>query len=398
MKIKLVSLLLVVSIYLSFALPTALSQGNQVTGSFSYYVTLHDEDGAAIYQYDDTFFAQSSYHYNHKLAIMSLGLAMSAFNAKGAEDSDYAADIAGGNVKSLLHDLGFTNIDIERYAGKPKMDGIGFALGEKQLSNNTTLIAVAIRGGGYELEWISNFEMSGNSTDHVGFASARDQVLQGLKQYVQSQNIQGEVKIWITGYSRAAAVSNLLGAAITDGACADLQGVSIQPVNVFTYTFATPNTTKCAPRDDVQYQNIFNWIHPEDIVTKVPLSEWGYARYGVDYTIPKAGSDRYNADSNDVLKTYNELSGTEVSSLSFLKLPSWSSDIITQQLSTWLETEDSKRAQRTLAAIRMGIAIGSLFDNRQLEGLVTENAKDIVVAHAPNLYLAWLETLAPTET
>lgn len=38
----------------------------------------------------------------------------------------------------------------------------------------------------------------------------------GLKKYINSQNITGDIKIWITGYSRAAATANLTAAAIDD--------------------------------------------------------------------------------------------------------------------------------------------------------------------------------------
>ena len=125
------------------------------------------------------------------------------------------------------------------------------------------MIALAIRGGGYEAEWASNFTI-GISGQHDGFNTAKNNVLDFLKTYIDEQGIIGSVKIWITGYSRAAATANLLAGAIDDGETISTD-ISYSCDDIYAYCFETPAG---ALVDDVKrktrYNNIFNIINSSD--------------------------------------------------------------------------------------------------------------------------------------
>ena len=60
---------------------------------------------------------------------------------------------------------------------------LGVIIGNKPVKvkdEEYTLIAVAVRGGGYEQEWASNFTI-GTSGQHQGFNTAKNNVLSYLK-------------------------------------------------------------------------------------------------------------------------------------------------------------------------------------------------------------------------
>ena len=50
--------------------------------------------------------------------------------------------------------------------------------------------------------------------------------------------------------------------------------------SVFAYTFASPGTTTYANATADRYKSIFNIINEDDLVPQLPLSSWGFTRYG----------------------------------------------------------------------------------------------------------------------
>lgn len=223
------------------------------------------------FPYRDDLFAASADDYSHTLAQVSLGLALGAFRNKalGQDEQDVT-------VRAYLEEAGFSALTSQDYDRIPTVDTVSTVIGSKTL-DGFTLMAVAICGGGYGNEWLSNFTV-GDAERHVGFNGAARKVQTRIRDYMTAQGITGPVKLWIAGYSRAAAITNLVAADLTDsGLFAD----------IFAYTFATPRTTK-APRD---YPNIFNIIGKFDPVPMIPAPEWGYGRNGVDLYTPAAETD-----------------------------------------------------------------------------------------------------------
>ena len=62
------------------------------------------------------------------------------------------------------------------------------------------------------------------------------------------KGVTGDLKVWIAGHSRGAAVSALTAGFLVDEGGAFLgRGVSLEPDDVFAYCSATPPTSCAAP-------------------------------------------------------------------------------------------------------------------------------------------------------
>lgn len=270
-------------------------------------------DAASPYYYDDGYFDQSAYVYNEHLATMSLSLAMSAF---ASLETGYENQSA--NARALLTDIGFSGIEANSwFSVKPTADSIGAIVGSKSVASagtNCTLIAVAIRGAGYESEWASNFTI-GDQDDHAGFAAARDEVLGFLNAYIAEKNITGNVKLWLTGYSRAAATANLVAGELDGGGV--LSGCTYTPSDVYAYTFETPRGTLTGISNSEIYGNIFNIVNESDPVPKVAPQAWDFTWYGTVKWIPSFAidGDAYAAKLEKMLSRYEAIgSGQDAAS------------------------------------------------------------------------------------
>ncbi len=118
-----------------------------------------------------------------------------------------------------MTDLEFEEFDKnDWFVKKPQSDSIGVVAANKKLSiddKECTLIAVAVRGGGYESEWAGNFTLG--KSGRALWICTGEQVSDFLKSYIRENKISGDIKIWLTGYSRAAATANLVAGALDDG-------------------------------------------------------------------------------------------------------------------------------------------------------------------------------------
>lgn len=277
------------------------------TGKFT-YASGSDRDYEGTYYYDDTYFFNNSYTYNESLATMSLCVAMSAF---GSNEKTYP--FKSDNARNLLEQVGFSDFSTNYwYTVKPTTDSIGVVAANKEIEVNNkpyTLIALAVRGGGYEQEWASNFTM-GVTGKHEGFNEAKNNVISFLKDYINQNGITGDIKLWVTGYSRAAATSNLVAGAIDDGAY--LGNVSLSLSGLYAYTFETPMGAVAADaHTNPVYKNIFNIVNPSDPVPKVAPSTFGFRRYGVDKQLPTAETDaKYYTKQAKMLNIYNPMEST----------------------------------------------------------------------------------------
>ena len=271
-------------------------------------------DYTATCYFKNDYFAESSYVYNPSLATMSLSFAMSAFGSAEGGSDDYSNK--DKNARKLLLDIGVPEENIDSndwFSVKPTTDSIGVISGNMPITiddESYTLIALAVRGGGYEQEWAGNFTI-GLSGQHQGFNTAKDQVINYLKRYVAEQNITGPVKIWITGYSRAAATANLVGGALDDGTPISSE-ITYSPHDIFTYCFETPAGALTAQVKNRQvYNNIFNIINSSDPVPYVAPAALGFGRYGVDRYLPSAESSaKYASQRAKMLAIYGSLSST----------------------------------------------------------------------------------------
>ena len=297
-----------------------LPENSKYTGYFS-YPSFGNKDFEVPFYFDDDYFTKSAYEYQDSLATMTLGMAQSAFGSTKSENNEEGYKTKSQNLEQLLRDCGFPeeNYDTNQaFKEKPTMDSIGVGASYKMITDDGkpyTLIAAAVRGGGYESEWASNFTL-GKSGQHKGFSEAKDQVLAYLSEYIEDKDITGDVKLWITGYSRAAATTNLVAGAI-DGGYVLSDDINLDTNDLFAYCFECPQGA--ASGDDVEadvYKNIFNILNPGDVVTKIAPTKpdnFGFQRFGVNQYLPTAlkEGEAYNELQAAMLKCYDALPSTD---------------------------------------------------------------------------------------
>ena len=248
---------------------------------------LGDADGVGSlpFEYSDSFFSGSACSYNHKLAIMSMGMTMSSFTIKNDGDK---------YIRSQLHDIGCDDRTIESKKfgdQKPCDDTCGYIFAAKRLPGDNYLIPVVIRSHRYGGEWVSNAHAveEGCPDFAAGFKAAADGVYSALLDYIARRGFdRSKLKLWICGFSRGGAVSNLLGARLSFES-------GISKDNIFVYTIASPLTVY--DRRAGFTDNIFNIVSEMDVVPRLPLRYWGLRRYGTDLWLPcraRRGTGEYD--------------------------------------------------------------------------------------------------------
>ena len=171
--------------------------------------------------------------------------------------------------------LGYTKLGAFNYdrEAEDSRHVAAYTVYEKRQEGQTEVL-IAVRGTG-EGEWPLNVELMPGGNYDLDYAenfylAARD-ILDTHGEYLRGLE---EPLLYVTGHSRGAAVANMLGAELTDG---------FGPERVRAYTFATPRTVR---GQEKAYANIFNVINPADVVTYLPLPQWGFERWGVDIVLP----------------------------------------------------------------------------------------------------------------
>ena len=223
---------------------------------------------AQIIRSEKDFLPENRLRFSETAAMTAALLSMSAGEEKLLRDN-----LAG---------LGFHDVRTVAYAHTDR-DKIGMCLGCRT-TDDRLQIAVVLRGTEGS-EWFSNFDV-GYSAEHSGFAKAADFAELKLGDYVFTRAVGREPDFFVTGYSRGGAVANLLAKRLCDR-----YGLE----RVCAYTFAAPNTT--ISRRTNRYSSIFNLVRQEDFFTRIPLTSWGYTRYGHDISLSDVGdmTARYRA-------------------------------------------------------------------------------------------------------
>ena len=287
---SIISKVLIIVMAVLFFLPsftvTAYADQQPDDGSFTvtalFDINTTNTLGRWEFTYSDNYFRQSASVYNHDLARLSLGMAVSAFRPNlDPEAKENPAD----HLQRFLEGCLFSGLRTDDYDKNPSLYTVSTVMRHKYITDDEgefVLIAVGVCGGGYTNEWTSNFTC-GDGLDHLGFSSAADEVFDRLFGYIASENLARErLKIWVAGFSRAAAVSNMFAARLVDTQFFDSD-------NVYAYTFATPRTTKDPAAGN--YPNIYNICGKMDPVTQVAFADWGYDRYGITLYTPSQETD-----------------------------------------------------------------------------------------------------------
>ena len=239
-----------------------------VTASYSGAV---DFDTITV-DFCDEWFHQPDDQYNHKLMQATFAMAVTAFRSQIYDDAK------DHDILDFLDKTGFTELRSDDFNRETGINTIASVIAHKKIGDDT-VIAVAISGNNYQNEWLSNFTID-NKERPAGFNSAAEKVKARLEKYIRTHQLTGNLRLWVTGYSRSAAIANIFSAEAVD---------SGRYQAVYAYTFATPRTTR-EPEPE-RYTSIFNLINPDDVVPMVPFAEWGFARYGIDLFLPSIFTD-----------------------------------------------------------------------------------------------------------
>lgn len=220
-----------------------------------------------VYEYDfpysDDFFRVSSTLFGRRVAQGSLGLAISAFRNEN--------DLKERQYETYLKAAGFSDIYGFGYDQATTTESLSGVIAHKQV-DDFTVLACAACGQRYGKEWASNLKI-GEGKRHEGFEHGARIMEEQIAAYREKYHITGKIKVWISGFSRAAAVGNITAADLID---------SGEYEDVYAYLFGVPRTTKERP----PYHGIYNICGPYDPVPNVPLEAWGYVRYGTDLFMP----------------------------------------------------------------------------------------------------------------
>lgn len=269
----------------------------------------YDIDGVCYYS--DEYFKQIGEKYNPQLATMSLCLELASWSSY---DTDvWTTDISAPeakfmNVRNLLignEGIGFSDFAVnDAWSSEPTEDSVGAVIARKQLEDST-LIALVIRGCGYGKEWVSNF-IVGEEGEHKGFAIAKLSILYFFNKYITEKKISGRIKLWMVGYSRAGAIANLIAGDIDDG-YQIVDGITIDANDLYVYTFEAP---RAAIRAEGKYDNIHNLINVNDLIPLIAPRSWGFERYSKDTLLPNILSPNYDKYFNRMQSFYYQLPNT----------------------------------------------------------------------------------------
>ncbi len=244
------------AVMLTYSLPfnvLAVDTDDVTKGSFTYMPAFAEEAATEPYFYSDSYFAESSDSLNTHLRTMSMALALSTMEVGG---SSYVTD--------LLGDIGFEDIAIGDMNEKPTKDTIGTAIGHKNVDGQE-IVAVAIRGSKYDSEWSSNLT-AGVDGDIKGFSDASKKVNDRIQTYLADNELT-DVKLWITGYSRAGSVADLTAVYINEHTAE----FETSADDLYVYTFEAP----AASESDKVYDNIHETRNKNDIINYVYPESWG---------------------------------------------------------------------------------------------------------------------------
>lgn len=302
----------------------------------------------ALFPYSEGYFFQPPALYQHDLARLSLGMAISAFSAAEA-DLFWNQNIACGrerNIAFAYDMLGFENaeffnydVHLNDYNGK-----VAFSIASKEVSSvlspegageEALVVAIVLRGGGYGCEWSSNFNVAAEApvenaassasrlsallrldkrfgiqslpvtnSYHNGFYTAASEVIRELKAYLAKYADESRpVKLWLTGYSRAAATANLAAGML-------LSDPDVEFDALYAYTFATPNGAK-TPVSGTENAGIFNIVYEEDAVPNVAFAEWDYAKNGETLCLSDHSLEGSEASFEAIRDCFQRLTGRD---------------------------------------------------------------------------------------
>lgn len=255
------------------------SNEKDISTSLSPSLSQKSEDYNLDLNYSDEYFKIDASIFSKKTALLSFGGCISTDNTQ--------------RMEAFFNQINFDDILFSNDYLITTQDSIGYTFAHKKI-DDFDLVAVMVRGFNYGLEWVSNMKIGSNG-NHQGFDESANKILDNLKLYLQKYQNK-DIKIWISGYSRAGAVSNVFASNL-------LSENYISQENLFAYTFEAP---KCLSKKNAKpYKNVHNIINSADLVTYIPPTEYDLYRCGVDIDIYKSNVLDLAASFDDEMRLPN---------------------------------------------------------------------------------------------
>ncbi len=252
-----------------------LIQGDLAMKNIPYTYKDRDTYRTASVWFSPGLLLQDARSLSGEIAKASVALAMTAYN--------------GENVDALLKAMGFqTESNYASYSRSDNYltiddcDHVAYTIAYLKVEHPVTheeymIYCVPIKGTSGNAEWFSNFNI-GTGAEHLGFQKASNEILGELSTHFSGDDVDKDHTIvWFTGHSRGAACANLLAGKLSG----DNQTFT-KAEHVFAYTFACPMVSTDA---DTSLKNIHNFNNPGDLITMLPLTQWGFKRYGQSYDL-----------------------------------------------------------------------------------------------------------------
>ena len=220
------------------------------------------------FTYNDGYFLQDATKLNGEVAKMSVALAAAAYDKDSIDSiiSDMGFSIINTGTHSVSYDDSRLSLDDN--------DHVAYTIARKQI-DGYTVYCVPIKGTGKNAEWYSDFNL-GEGDDHLGFYNAAVEVNNELVDFINSDGTSlSKTIVLLTGHSRGAAVTNIIAAWLDKKS-------QIPDAQIFGYAFACPAVSV---NFDHSLKNIYNFNNPGDLVTLLPMEDWGYGRNGTDINV-----------------------------------------------------------------------------------------------------------------
>lgn len=214
--------------------------------------------------------------YNPQLAHMLAAMYVSVFDE--------------GEMKKTFKSFGFSSFETDL---TDNALALGYGMAKKQLPNGRTLVLVVGRGTQGAEEWISNLTIgNGYAMEgmHEGFFLAARLLYSKILRFAGTTDVSN-IDFVITGFSRAAAVANILARDLGNE----------ENSNIYAYTFACPDVSRNVNSETVFSDYLFNISNVNDMVSWVPGMIWssdGWDKFGCSYWYSKNWNDYQNLKAN----------------------------------------------------------------------------------------------------
>ena len=239
---------------------------------------MNDEEFETLY--DDSYFLLDNKEYHQEIALASFANAIASI----CNDDDYT--IRSHSLVDIWNKENFSNIYIsDSYYVKPELDSIGFGFARKKIAGYN-LVAVTIRSGGYDAEWANNLT-AGEQGNVAGFQECANTVLAELNNYIATNNLSGQTKFWLSGYSRGGSVTNLLAGTILQQIDAGSFNNQINTTvkDIYAYCFEPQAGAEISIEEAKSelYHCIHNVMNYNDLIAMLYPNVWGMRKYGQNH-------------------------------------------------------------------------------------------------------------------